>query len=185
MAAQQELMAALGRIGFNEAAQLAVVGQGFTNITLLGLVTSNQIKQVCKLIREDAVNPVPINIFQQQMLLVMRHWTVNRQRLGLTVNANDFTAIMAYEQSQLMVRLKEDEDATDKDVMAKMPNKFKQPSQWKVFAELVETYPSQLKGCGRVPLNYAIRKIAVPIPGTIYETEQEQSVAIAPLVGDQ
>jgi hypothetical protein len=119
------------------------------------------------------------------MLLAMRHWTVNRQRLGLTVNANDFTAIMAYEQSQLMVRLKEDEDAADKDVVAKMPDKFKQPSQWKVFAELVETYLSQLKGCGRVPLNYVIRKIAVPIPGTIYETEQEQAVAIAPLVGDQ
>jgi hypothetical protein len=73
MAAQQELWAALGLIRFNEAAQLAVVAQGFTNFALLGLVTSDQIKQVCKLIREDAVNPVPINIFQQQMLLVMRH----------------------------------------------------------------------------------------------------------------
>jgi hypothetical protein len=59
---------------------------------------------------------------------------------------------MAYEQSQLMVRLKEDKDAADKDVMAKMPDKFKQPSQWKVFAELVETYLSQLKDVGVFPL---------------------------------
>jgi hypothetical protein len=41
MAAQVAFRAALGRIGFNEAAQLAVVAQGFTNIALLGLVTSD------------------------------------------------------------------------------------------------------------------------------------------------
>jgi hypothetical protein len=91
MAAQQELRVALNCIGFNEAAQLVVAMQGFTNITLLGLVTRNQIKQVCKLIQEDADDPVPINIIQQQMLLTMHHWTVNCQHLGLTVSATDFT----------------------------------------------------------------------------------------------
>jgi hypothetical protein len=59
-AAAAQFRSTLGRIGLNEAAQLAVVAQGFTNIALLGLVTSNQIKQVCKLFREDADNPVPI-----------------------------------------------------------------------------------------------------------------------------
>jgi hypothetical protein len=184
-AAQVAFRAALGRIRFNKAAQLAVVTQGFTNIALLGLVTSDQIKQVCKLTRENAGNPVPINIIQQQLLLAMRHWVINRQRLGLEVNAADFTAATAYEQSQLMVRLQEDDAAADKEVVAKMPDKFKQPSQWKVFAELMETYLSQLKGCGRVPLNYVIRKIAIPVPGTIFATEEEQAVAIAPLTGDQ
>jgi glucosamine 6-phosphate synthetase-like amidotransferase/phosphosugar isomerase protein len=65
-------------------------------------------------------------------------------------------AAAAYEQSQLMVRLQEDESTTDKEVVAKLPDKFKQPNQWKVFAELIETYLSQLKGSGRIPLNYVI-----------------------------
>jgi hypothetical protein len=69
----------------------------------------------------------------------MRHWVINRQRLGLAVNAADFTAATAYEQSQLMVRLQEDDAVADKEVVAEKPNKFKQPSQWKVFAELMET----------------------------------------------
>ena len=47
------------------------------------------------------------------------------------------------------------------------------------------TYLCQLKGSGRVPLNYVIRKLGAPIPGTVYATDAEQAVAIAPLVGEQ
>ncbi len=60
--AQAAFQAALGRIGFSAAAQAAVVSQGFVNVALLGLMTADQVKQVCKLIREDPVNPVPINM---------------------------------------------------------------------------------------------------------------------------
>ncbi len=75
----------------------------------------------------------------------------------------------------------------EREPVAKIPDKFKQPSQWRVFAELVETYLSQLKGTssGRVALNYVIRKLATPIPGMISETDAKQAVAIAPLVGEQ
>ncbi len=93
----------LGRIGLTAQAQAqaqeAVVAQGFVSIALLGLVTSDQIKQLCKLIREDANNPVPINMLQQQMLLAMRHWVVNCQRLRLLVDADEFSAITAFERS--------------------------------------------------------------------------------------
>jgi hypothetical protein len=124
-------------------------------------------------------------MLQQQMLLAMCHWVVNRQRLGLLVDADEFSAITAFEQSQLMVCLQEDEATGKRELISKLPDKFKQPSQWRVFAELVETYLSQLKGSGRIALNYVIRKLAVPIPGMIYETDAEQAVAIAPLVGEQ
>ncbi len=176
---------ALGRIGFSQAAQNAITNQGFSNAALLGLITPDQVKQVCKLIREDPVTSVPINMLQQQMLLAFRFWVVNRQRLGLPVDAEDFTAITAFEQSQLMVRLQEDEAVADKESIAKLPDKFKQPSQWRVFAEMIETYLSQLKGSGRVALNYVIRKNAVPVPGMIFQTDAEQAVAISPLAGEQ
>jgi hypothetical protein len=83
----------------------------------------------------------------------------------------------------LIVCLQEDETIGDR--VAKMPDKFKQPSQWRVFAEMTETYLSQLKGSGWVPLNYVIRKLAVPIPGRTYQTDAEQAVAITPLIGEQ
>jgi hypothetical protein len=99
--------AALGWIGFSVQVQAAVVAQGFISVALLGLVTADQIKQLCKLIREDANNPVPINMLQQQMLLAMHHWVVNWQYLQ--AETDDFTAVIAFKQSQWMVRLQEDE----------------------------------------------------------------------------
>jgi len=76
MAVQAAFQAALGHNGFSEEAQLAVIAQGFNTMSLLGLVTSDQIKQVCKLIHESPNNPVPINIVQQQLLLAMRYWVL-------------------------------------------------------------------------------------------------------------
>lgn len=83
-----------------------------------------------------------------------------------------------------MGRLQEDEATMDKEVVAELPDKFKQPNQWRVFAELIEMYLSQLKGSSRIPLNDVLSKLAIPVPGTIYATDAEQSVAIAPLVGE-
>ena len=127
--AQVAFQAALGCIGFSTAAQAATVAQGFVNVALLGLMTPDQVKQVCKLIGEDAANPIPINMLQQQMLLAFHYWVVNHQCLGLAVNANEFTAITAFEQAQLMVRLLEAEAVADKETVAQLPDKFKETSK--------------------------------------------------------
>ncbi len=64
-----------------------------------------------------------------------------------------------------------------------MPDKFKIPSTWKIFAEALETYLGQLKGTGRIPLRYVICHAAAPQPDAQYQTEQEQSTAHVLLVG--
>jgi hypothetical protein len=64
-----------------------------------------------------------------------------------------------------------------------MPDKFKLPSNWKVFSEAMETYLGQLKGTGRIPLSYVIRRIAQPDLDAQYQTELEQNIAMAPLHG--
>jgi hypothetical protein len=56
-------------------------------------------------------------------------------------------------------------------------------SQWKIFAEALETYLGQLRGSGRVPLNNIIHCTAVAPPEEAYETEQARLVAVAPLNG--
>jgi hypothetical protein len=64
-----------------------------------------------------------------------------------------------------------------------MPNEFKNPSTWKFFAEVLETYLGQLKGTGCIPLCYVIRHLATAPPNAQYQTEQEQSIALVPLSG--
>jgi hypothetical protein len=48
-----------------------------------------------------------------------------------------FTAL---NQAQLMRQQAEDDARLDKEVTAKMPDKFKVAPNWKVFSEAVETY---------------------------------------------
>jgi hypothetical protein len=65
---------------------------------------------------------------------------------------------------------------------AKAPNNFKLGCSWKVVAKALETYLGQIMGSGRAPLKYVIRKVKVPDPNTIYQTEQERNISIVSLI---
>jgi hypothetical protein len=54
-------------------------------------------------------------------------------------------------------------------------------SKWIVLAEAIDTYLNRLKGQGRIPLNYVIRAVVLPEPGTTFSTEEELMIATAPL----
>jgi hypothetical protein len=75
----------------------------------------------------------------------------------------------------------EDEARADKELTAKMPDKFKLPSNWKVFSEAMQTYLGQLKGTGCIPLSYVIRRLAQSPLDVSCQTELEQNIAMAPL----
>jgi hypothetical protein len=83
-----------------------------------------------------------------------------------------------------MVNISE-EEKTEKESDVKLPEKFKISTKWIVFSEAVDTYLNRLHGQGRIPLNYVLRTIETPVPGTQYETEQEMLIATAPLTGNQ
>jgi hypothetical protein len=88
-----------------------------------------------------------------------------------------------YTQANIRARTLEDEARADKEQAAKMPDKYKSPANWKVFAEAMQTYLGQLKGTGCTPLSYVIRRVAQLPDDTIYQMELEQSIAMAPLLG--
>jgi hypothetical protein len=90
---------------------------------------------------------------------------------------------MALNQAQMMHQYLEDEARTDREQVAKVPDKFKNANGWKVFAEALETYLLQLFGSGRVPLSYVIQREVIAAPNTAYDTEQARSIALAPLNG--
>jgi hypothetical protein len=75
--------ASLGRIGFTVAGQDALVAQGFTSMTRLLMFQTDQIKRICKLLRERDRDPIDINITQEQLLEAMRSWVKTRTRCGM------------------------------------------------------------------------------------------------------
>ncbi len=178
--------AALGRCGFNEAAQDAVVDiGGIMHMAMLGMLAETGIARICKVIRARAVDPLMITVMQEQLLQGMRFWVTNRQRIGLVVDADAFTTATAFAQTALMTRMAEDDARADKEQVATVPEKFKKASDYKIFEESLETYLSLLKGTGKIPLNYVIRPVINPDPTATYESESERSVAMAPLVGPE
>jgi hypothetical protein len=96
---------------------------------------------------------------------------VSKQRLHLPLNTQEFTMYTALNQAQLMRQQLEDDARLDKETIAKMPDKFKLASNWKIFSEAIETYLSQLLGSGRVPLSYVIRRDDTPDPNAVYDNE--------------
>jgi hypothetical protein len=175
---------ALGRIGFAAAERNAfVTDSGCTNMAMLSILPSEQIRQICKRLRTRAVNPIPLTAIQEQLVQGMRFWVSGLQRLQQIVDPEQFTTALALNQVQVMRQALEDEARADKESVAKAPDKFKVASNWKVFAEALETYLMQLLGSRKVPLSYVIRTDAVAVPGVAYATEQAHLVALAPLNG--
>jgi hypothetical protein len=113
----------------------------------------------------------------------MQFWVANLQRLQQQVVANTFTTVLALNQAQLMRQMLEDDSRVDKEIIVKAPDKFKVASNWKIFAEAMETYLAQLTGSSCITLSYVIRCTVRPEEGTIFETEQARMITLAPLNG--
>jgi hypothetical protein len=97
---------ALARIGFGPPEREAIITMsGCRNIAMLGILTVDQVSKICKRIETRAVNPLPITTMQEQLLLAMRFWVTNRQRLQLPINAADYTLVLALNQAQTMRQL--------------------------------------------------------------------------------
>ncbi len=83
--------AALGCLRFNNQQQDAINAQGLLSMQSLLFYQKEQIKRICKVIRERDDNPQDINIMQEQWLETMRYWVHKRSRLNLAYNAALFT----------------------------------------------------------------------------------------------
>jgi hypothetical protein len=73
----------LGCIGFSIAGQEALVAQGFTGMNRLLMFQKDQIKRVCKLLREREQDPINVNMTQEQLLEAMHNWIKTRTHCGL------------------------------------------------------------------------------------------------------
>jgi hypothetical protein len=176
---------ALARTGFApDECQAFIAASGCINMAMMGLLSADQISKICKRLSTRAANPIVLSAIQEQLLLAMRFWVANLQRLQQPIIADRFTTVLALNQAQMMRQSLKDDSRADKEMVAKAPDKFKNATNWKIFAEATETYLAQLTGSGRVPLSYVIRRVAVlPDPDIAFETEQARMIALAPLNG--
>ncbi len=126
------------------------------------IYSKDQIKHVCTVIREDADQPIPISMEQEQLLTAMQHWVKTRVRTKRDIDPRLFTRDTAIAEAIKMINYVE-EPIREKESDVKMPEKFKISSKWIVFSEIVD-------GQGQIPLNYIIHSLDVPLTGTVYET---------------
>ncbi|MGH7955276.1 MAG: hypothetical protein ACREOZ_04875, partial [Gloeomargaritales cyanobacterium] len=139
--------AALGRIGFDAASQNAIVSQGFTRMNDLNLVGKDDVKRICKIIKDN--DNIVIAFMQQQSLEAMRYWVSSRTRRGIDTSANLFNRDVADEQiEKMLVDFSEASDKTDISPKT-MPDKFKNEGNWTIFKDALNTYLSQIKGGDR------------------------------------
>jgi len=72
----------------------------------------------------------------------------------LGANKIKITAVLAHNVAQNMWHMLEDEARANKEETAKFPDKFKSHSNWRIFAESMETNLSHCKVGDRIPLKY-------------------------------
>ncbi|MGH7974599.1 MAG: hypothetical protein ACREBR_03670 [bacterium] len=180
MAAIQAFRAALGRVGFDDATQVAIVDQGITTMDDLLLVGKDQVKQICKMIRDK--DNIVITFMQHQMLDAMRYWVSTRVRRGLAISAALFTRDVANECIQIM--MVDTNESSEKAKTMSEPDKFKIDSNWEVFKEAVLTYLGQFQGGGRIQIKYVIRDNDINEPNAVYANDMERLIQTVPLEGE-
>ncbi|MGH7974125.1 MAG: hypothetical protein ACREBR_01265 [bacterium] len=181
MATIQAFRAALGRVGFDAPTQTAIIDQGIATIDDLLLVGNDQVKQICKMIRDK--DNIVLTFMQHQMLDAMRYWVSSRVRQGLAISAALFTRDVANECVQTMMVDTIESNEKMKSVLS-VPDKFKIDGNWEIFKESVITYFGQLKGGGRIPLKYVIRDSDNGDREMNYATDMERLICTVPLEGE-
>jgi hypothetical protein len=83
---------------------------------MLGLLTIDQIRKTCKRLVSRTVDPIRITMVQEQLLLGLRFWVANNQRLQLPLVAEDFTMITALNQVQKMSQHAGDDTRMEKEI---------------------------------------------------------------------
>ena len=99
---EADFCAALNRVGFTPDEQVAIIEYtGCRNLAMLGLLSEDDLTRMCKAFQTRSVAPIPLSVLQEKLLLGIRFWVANRQRLQLVIDAADITPALAYTQANI------------------------------------------------------------------------------------
>jgi hypothetical protein len=142
--------AALGRIGFNAATQVAIVENGFATIEDLAITNEKSLNYLAKhLVAWRIPNALPADDVRAPFLVMeklkaMRYWVLAQGRIGRTMAAVDFlnaTAVATLHTMQMAKDLKE----TTKDTAIQKPVNLMDIHKWTKFWLLFSTYLGRVK----------------------------------------
>jgi hypothetical protein len=140
--------AALTRILFTNTAAEALIGEGITSLGKLMSLSSEDIKTLCKVIREDADNE--ITFMNQKYLDAMRVWVQEKEMFNIDICTADFNIAIAKEYIVKIRKKEEIGKDTDRDAIKK-PDEF-EGKDWNRFHKAMDAYLSLLKGMTGIPL---------------------------------
>jgi hypothetical protein len=115
----------------------------------------------------------------QKRLDIMCYWVNRCHRLQESINADEFTPLVAEAFANLMTFEMQEEETTT----VKAPADFKPGSKWKPFKEGVIAYLNSIRGRDQVPLAYIIREREDLDPIALYDNDHQRLVAMTPLQG--
>ena len=177
MAQAVAFQATLQRIGFSQAATLAIANNGITTAQDLIGLDDKDVEQILKIVRTGPP-PVPAPYIAQKHLNIMCYWATRRSRLNEAIEPGLFNAQTMEAYGKLMTY-----EAKEEDAIVKAPLEFKSGSKWKPFKEGAIAYFNSIKGTHHIPLAYVIRELENPDPNFIYQSEHHRLISITPLVG--
>jgi hypothetical protein len=111
--------AALTRILLTNKAAEALIGVGITSLGKLKSLSSEDIKTLCKVIREDADNE--ITFMNQKYLDYMRVWVQEKEMFNIDICAADFNIVVAKEYIAKMHEKEEIGKDANRDATKKPP----------------------------------------------------------------
>ena len=181
MTAAADFHSALERIGFNRGTRDAIVSEGFETLEHLALVDDVDVDRLVKHVASwrtkgsdgssinsntrnanrrgngGASGEVKFPFMAVKMLKAMRYWAIYRKRVGLTVDAGDFTeeevgSTMKRMQEETRIKLAAEDSSPEK------PKPLKDFSKWRIWWESWLGYTSQLRGATLIQLSYVFRK---------------------------
>ena len=146
--------AALTRILFTNKATEALICEGITSLGKLTSLSSEDIKTLCRVIREDEDND--ITFMDQKYLDAMRVWVQETEMFNIEICTADFNIAIAKEYIVKMHEKEEIGKDANRDA-AKKTDEF-EGNDWNRFHKAMDAYLSLLKGVTGIPLIYVSRK---------------------------
>ena len=184
--------AALGRIGFNDATQTALVENGFATIIDLATTDEMSLNHLNKHLAawRDAAAPaadqVRMPFLALQKLKAMRYWVLAQTRIGGSTAAVGFDNLVAVATLKVMQAAKDLKEATE-DTAIQKPVALSDINKWTKFWLMFSTYLGRVKGAAHIPLVYLIREhVAVTneITTATYASPEDKLIAITVHAGE-
>lgn len=172
--------AALARIGFTIPQLGSMATQDIRNLDDIAMLTKENLRDIGKRIYDEGNVDFPILLTQK--LIVIHFWRRTRINSGQQANVADINNQFIITQSEAYQLYNEKKSKRITETVVK-PEKFLQPSKWRVFHDSVQAYLQGVNGSTNIPLSYIICQNATPTPVATYANEMEARIANAPLNG--